>query len=114
MGQTLKVFNDDTYLFDIYVEDDYVNFETKWGPPTNTIMYLLNKYNVDAEFEYQESGMQIYGKIIKKNGIINHISLSESDISGFDFDITKDCYIYKGEEYECEQDILDEIYKKYE
>jgi hypothetical protein len=70
LGVTYKYFNDDRYLFDIYI-DQYISFETKWVAPIYTIMYIFNKYNIEGSLTYMEGGMGIYGKIVKyQNGIL--------------------------------------------
>ena len=70
LGVTYKYFNDDRYLFDIYI-DQYISFETKWVAPIDTIMYIFNKYNIEGSLTYMEGGMGIYGKIVKyQNGIL--------------------------------------------
>jgi len=97
LGVTYKYFKDDRYLFDIYV-DDYISFETKWGPATDTAIYIFNKYNIEGSLTYMEGGMGIYGKIVKCKNEILQVELTHDDVQNMS---------YEQDEYE--EDYYDEL-----
>ena len=103
LGVTYKYFKDDRYLFDIYV-DDYVSFETKWGPAMDTAMYIFNKYNVEGSFTYMEGGMGIYGKLVKYNNTLIEVNLTHEEVDSISYE--EDYY------EELMENLLDEKFKK--
>lgn len=110
-GQSLKCFNDDRYMFDIYTystDDDYrVSFQTKWSPATNSILKLFTKYDVEGYYDYSEEGSNVLGKITKENGIITESVVSHDEFDKIDHSENLDMYIFEGEHYENLSDIYE-------
>jgi hypothetical protein len=97
LGVTYKYFNDDRYLFDIYI-DQYISFETKWVAPIDTVMYIFNKYNIEGSLTYMEGGMGIYGKVVKYQNRILQVELTHDEVENMP---------YEQDEYE--EDYHDEL-----
>lgn len=58
----------DRYYFNIYnvetEEEGFIsfNYETKWGPNQDDVMWLATKFGVSFELSYEESSDQMYGQ----------------------------------------------------
>lgn len=113
-GQILKWFKDDRYLFDIYCEEKgSVTFETKWAPAEDTIVSIFNRYEIWGVYEYAEPGMGVYGRIIQdREGSLTEVQLDDSDLAQFEYDENLDAYIYNGEQYESDYEIIEDLLNK--
>jgi len=105
LGQTLKWFKDDRYLFDINT-DDTISFETKWGPAEQTILEIFNRYDVNGEYYYEEPGMSIYGAIFKIDNEVYSVNLDDEDLDPLDYNDELDCYTVSGIPIESDSDYL--------
>ncbi len=57
--------NNDRFLFDIYFEDeniDYIQFESKWAAPISTLIKIAKAYEFSFNNEVEEGGCLIYGE----------------------------------------------------
>lgn len=95
------------YLFDVYVGDDFISFETKWTPPLEDVEKLSDKLGIKITHEYYEPGMYIYGTMVCKNGISTITELEESDFNQYYYDEDGDCYVFENEFYESNVEILE-------
>lgn len=112
-GETLDWFEDDRYLFDIYIEGDCIYFSTKWSPALKTGEALAKLFNTEIVLGYDEPGNLVYGKaIFNSKGEIKDYYLSDLDFNKYDYDEDKDCYIYEGEEYESDYEIKEILLEK--
>lgn len=98
------------YMFELYVEDEFFSFVSKWGPANDSLKLLAKKHRVTLENRYYEPGSMLYGKWKSKGETEEDISLDRKDwasVTAGDEDGTY--FIYNGEEYECEEDALNLI-----
>lgn len=106
LGQTLKCFDDDRYMFNIYVEDNgWVTFETKWAPAGKSIVKIFTKYDVKGFYEYSEPGCQVLGKIVKNENGIQEYVVPQEDFDKIHYNENIESYIFEGDEYEYLSDI---------
>ena len=104
-GQTLGYFEDDRFLFNIVVEEDYISCETRWAPCINTIFNLSKKFDCEVELEYDEPSSYLFGKYIADKGEETAYFLTNEDFDLFEYDEDKDAYIFEGKEWESDSDI---------
>lgn len=52
------------------IEEDYIRFDSAWGPPTELLRRLSEKFQIDFDLEYSEIGCEIFGSISFSNGEI--------------------------------------------
>ena len=112
MGAKEGVIIDDIgteYLFDVYVGDDFVSFETKWTPPLEDIEVLSKKLGIEITHEYCELGMEIFGTMTCKNGVNTVKELDDSDFDQYSYDEDGECYVFENEVYENELKILETL-----
>ncbi len=104
------------YFFDIqaYEGDDQISFSTKWSPNIEDCILVAKHYGLNFTLNYQEPSNNIYGKAIftADNEEAKIYDLSDDFFKMYEFDIDADIYIYEGEEYECEDDILEILFEK--
>lgn len=111
-GQTYKYFKDDTYLFNIYVEDEHILCETRWGPPVNTIYNLGFRFKSNIQCDYCEPGNLVYGICGYYNGETYDLFLTQDDWDLYIYDETVDQYFYENQFYGSDMEILETIFKK--
>lgn len=95
------------YMFDIGVDGGAVYFESKWAPPIEEIKQIGEHLDVDFELEYSEFGSSIYGKLIRINGQLYDIYLDPTDFDQYIYDKDNDIYVFRGENYGIEEEILE-------
>lgn len=105
---------EDSYFFDINAdefEDGYdthsITYNTKWVPNLNDVLRIANHFNVDFEHQYEELGMQLYGKYRYQDKVLNHKCLEDADLSRFDW--SGDEVLFDGEPCESEAEQLETL-----
>lgn len=106
----------DGYFFNIFINahgETWITFyyETKWTPNLLDIAELCKSYNLKAECQYNECGMQIYGKaIIDSDGSIDDDQIPSDFLDLIEYNYDTGMYEYGGKEYETEEGIIDLYY----
>jgi hypothetical protein len=98
------------YFFDIYCTEECLGtfqYQTKWSPNLEIVQQIAQHYKVDFIQDYEESGMQIYGRAIYENSILTDIFLENSDFESFSFNEDADSYHFEGKTYESDCEILE-------
>lgn len=59
----------DGYMFNPYINDEDIGyitiiFESRWNPIPNDMVRIAEVFNLTFDYDYEESGNQIYGKYI--------------------------------------------------
>lgn len=101
------------YMFELYVEDEYFTFESKWSPANDSLQFLARKHDVTIINRYYEPGSMLYGKWTGDGETENDVWLTNEEwdlVTVGDEDGSY--YTYEGEEYECEEEALDLILQK--
>ena len=81
----------DGYMFEIQIQDMYpgylsISFQSRWAPIPNEIVRIAELFNLQFECEYEEGGMNIYGKYTfeyeddEKEGVLYEQFASEEDV----------------------------------
>jgi hypothetical protein len=117
---TLGVELQEGAFFDIFIGDEVkpttLNFtyETKWSPNLLDLAEVCKSHNVSALNEYNECGMQIYGKArITPWGDIMNDEVSADFLNLIEYNEETGAYEYDGVEHETEGDIIDEHYENW-
>ncbi len=102
------------YMFFIYINDgDSFSFESKWTPSNDSLQFLAKKYQVTITNRYSELGCMVFGQWTGDGEIENDVWLTDEE---WDLVVPGDedgsFYIYKGQEYEVQEEALDEILDK--
>ena len=101
------------YMFDLYVEDEYILFESKWTPANDSLQFLAKKYQITITNQYSETGNMVFGQWTGDGESENDVWLTNEEwdlvVPG---DEDESFYIYNGEEYEVKEDALEEILDK--
>ena len=97
------------YMFELYVEDEFFSFESRWSPANNSLQFLAKKYQVTIINRYSELGTMTFGQWSGDGEIEEDVWLT-----GKDWDLVEDesFYIYDGKEYEVQEEALEEILDK--
>lgn len=106
------------YFFDTCIVSDAetelsITYETKWSPNLETLGDTCIHFGVDAECEYREVGMEIFGTCnISADGSITDEPIPRAFLDLIEYSIDNDVYLYKpnGLEFECMDEILDTYY----
>lgn len=108
------------YFFDIYSEDysdkNYITlqYETKWSPNIDDVAQICKEYKVSAEHEYSEPGEQIYGTAISdENGCYSVNQIEDEFLDLIEYDDESGMYVYEGEYWECEDDLIEAEYQNW-
>lgn len=114
-GQKADFNTKDEWFFSIYVEEtDYIAFESKWSPCIENITEIAKKFDLNYEYQFEECGNCVFGKAVytSENEEPKIFNLEWSDFDLFEFDEDNDYYIYEGETYESDSEILETIFEK--
>lgn len=114
-GQKPDFVQGDNYFFNIVINEDInIQFESRWSPIISELVEIAKEFDLDFESTYEENGNLIFGKAIYKSGNeeAEILNLTDADFNLFDYDEEKDTYIYNGEEYESDFEILENIWEK--
>lgn len=111
-GQLPPFVEADTgYMFDIYVQDGYISYETKWVPNTAVLVQIADHFQTGFIHEYQEPSMYIYGEATYQEGELSDVSLDDEDINRFHYEDDIG-YVYEGETYESDMEIMELLLEK--
>ena len=114
-GQKPDFVQGDNYFFNIVINDETnIQFESRWTPIISELVEIAKEYDLNFECTYEECGNQIFGKAIYTSGNeeAEILDLTDEDHDLFNYDEEKDTYIYNGEEYEGDFEILENIWEK--
>lgn len=96
----------DTVIVVNFVGDEEIEFESKWSHPNLTDIAVDCKATL--KLWVVESGSGIYGKeTFYKDGSVKSEFLKSKDFKEYQFNYKSDYYEFRGEEFECEEDILE-------
>ena len=96
------------YLFDVDVinEDGHISFWTKWTPEVGQIISLAKMFDLEFTYEFDEPGCELFGEYYyTPNNELSLVELSHDDFAEFEYDEEKDAYIFRGEEWESDNEI---------
>lgn len=114
-GQKPEFVQGDDYFFNIVINDETnVQFESKWTPNISELVEIAKEYDLNFECTYEECGNMIFGKAIYTSGNeeAEILDLDNEDFDLFTYDDEEDIYIYNGEKYESDFEILENIWEK--
>lgn len=101
------------YFFSIYVGDEDVMFESKWVAPIEELKWIAESYGVVITNWVQEVGCDLYGRIkYYSNGDVEEELLTDEDFDEFEYDEDLDMYIFDGEEWESESEVLEILWDR--
>ena len=102
------------YFFDVYIQEGNIKFNTRWGPYEDEMQKIALFFRTDFECNYEEGGMEIYGKMVYKNGIFTDYSLDQEDLDQIIFQLDADGEpdhdekkMLDGEEYESYDELIE-------
>jgi hypothetical protein len=98
---------DGNWLFEIEWEVGTLFYETRWSPNIGVIRQVADHYHVDFTHDYCETGNGVYGQAIYENGELQDICLDSSDFDQYDYDGESDSYLFEGEDYDNDDEILE-------
>lgn len=106
-GQLPEGIEGSVYLFDIYKNDKAsFSIETKWCPPISELVQIADLFNLDFEVSYEEMGCLLYGNFFYEKGRLFEMCLDNDDFELYE-NPEYDLYIFEGNRYECQNDILE-------
>ena len=94
-------------MFSINWDNDTVSYETRWSPNIEEMKQIADFYKTGFNYYYEELGNLVYGVARYENGVLTDTYLESSDFSLFDQIEDEDKWIFEGETYESEYDILE-------
>jgi hypothetical protein len=103
------------YFFDIYQDDsETISYTTRDRANILDLIEVASYFDLNFECTYLELGNKIFGKAIYTSGNseAKTYDLEDADFELYDFGQDNDRYIYNGEEYESEEEILMDIFKQ--
>ena len=99
--------NGERYMFSINWEDDTVSYETKWSPNFEEMKQIADYYKTEFNYYYEELGNLVYGVARYENSILTDTFLDNSDFDLFNQIEDEDKWMFEGQTYESEFDILE-------
>ncbi|HOZ91461.1 MAG TPA: hypothetical protein PLJ18_11565 [Niabella sp.] len=94
---------------DFSADNPCFNYSTQWSPNLAILKCMAEHHKVNIESEYEEMGMQIYGKWTYNDGIENDVWLEQEDFDLYTEYEENYTYTYKGEVYNSEWEVLELI-----
>lgn len=95
------------YFFEIRWDDGYLYYETKWAPNIQDVKLIADHFQVGFIYQYEESGMEIYGEAVYLNGTLTEVDLDQDDFALIEEKEGYDGYLFNGEFFDSQQDILE-------
>ena len=114
----LPEFMEDTnggYFFNIYWSEGdkgQFQYETKWSPNIEIVQRIAEYYQVDFVQDYEEMGNLVYGRATYRDGKLSDIFLGDDDFEAYEQDEETDLYLFEGEEYESDYEILETLLER--
>ena len=99
--------NGERYMFSINWDNDTVSYETKWSPNFEEMKQIADYYKTEFNYYYEELGNLVYGVARYENGILTDTFLDNSDFDLFNQIEDEDKWMFEGQTYESEFDILE-------
>lgn len=95
-------------------EANSINWESKWSPNIDRVVEIAKHFGVSFVMDYEELGCGIYGKAIYTAGdeTAQEYDLTDEDLDQYESDDDNDCYLFRGEEYESQYDILNILFEE--
>lgn len=84
----------------------HIWYETKWAPNIEIIQQIADRYKVDFTCDYEESGCNVYGRAIYKDGKLKEYDLTD-EFDEFEYDDDNDVYKFRDKEYDSDWEILE-------
>ena len=109
LGQQIPDLGMEYFIFEIDCNPLGIRFETKWGTSAEDFKKIADFFGANFELDYSELGCKVFGRMVFKDGIFNDFHLDYEEIDSYSFDSDKDRYIFRGEEYEVEEEILETL-----
>ena len=103
------------WFFEIYTDElDTIRYDTRWSPNVDDLIKIANHFDLGFEVQFEETVNNIFGKAIYTAGNeeAQFYELHNSDFELYEFLQDEDTYLYEGEKYECEYEILETIFEK--
>lgn len=109
-----EIVQDWFFNIQAYEGDDQISFETKWSSNVEDCVLVAKHYGLSFTLNYQECGCNLYGKAIYTagNDEAKIYDLSNEYFDLYEFNEEADCYVFEGENYECEDDILETLFER--
>jgi hypothetical protein len=110
---------EDGFFFSVELSEETPNsinfsYETRWAPNLLDLAKVCKKFGLEAECEYNEGGMQIFGTAkIDAEGSIDDDQIPQEFLELIEYNEDTCVYTYDGEEYECCEDAIEDGYKKW-
>ncbi len=95
------------FFFDMEMTDNVLYYVTKWSPNLETMKDVADHFEVGFTFRYEETANGIYGEAVYKDGQLRYIALEIDDFAKYSFDEANECYLFEGDSYENDSDILE-------
>lgn len=104
----------DGYMFDISINETEtdslsITFESKWSPLPDDMLRIAQFLNVDFEYTYDESGMELYGKCIYSDGELRSVELDQEQIDSCKYPCEEPDEDYQEIDYDKLYDLLDSL-----
>lgn len=107
------------YFFELYIQDStattlVLTYETRWAPNQGDVADVCKQFELTAEHEYDESGLQVHGKTIySADGTYIDDAIPNEFLALIDYNDDEDVYIYipTGMQSTCKDDLIDEYYE---
>lgn len=103
------------YFFNIYWNDcdeGQYQYETKSSPNTEVLKGIADLYKVNFVQDYEEMGNLIYGRVTFYDKLLTDIYLEDEDFEQYEFDEETDTYLFEGETYESDYEILETLLER--
>ena len=104
--------SDFMFLDDVPILGEIICYQTKWSPNIDDLRKFAEYYKIDIVVEFEETGNLIFGKWSHVGGVESMVELEDADWDLFTYNEETNDYLYKGERWECDIDILEDILKQ--
>jgi len=102
------------WLFEIDMEDEILHYQTKWAPNLSVIKQVADHFKCGFHYTYDEPGMQLFGEISYREGVLKACWMENTDYDLFEMDEENLTYTFEGKVYESEYDIFEIILERKE
>jgi hypothetical protein len=103
------VTTESSQMTDIVINENTVNYQTRWVPNLEALVQLANHTGVEFVSQYDELQMGIIGEATYQNKIFSNVRLDGNDLQQYHYDVGTATYLYNGQNYEDEWSVLMEL-----
>ena len=100
---------DFSHMQNITIDQDKINYDTRWYPNFEGLIQIANHYQLDFIINYNELANGLFGEASYKKGVFNDVRLEPEDFQAYQYDKEIGLFVYEGKNYSFERTIFEKL-----